>query len=133
MKLALASLLVLAIAGCTAEEEVGSTAAAPSPALAAELAGRTAGDPVPCVSQRDLRGNRSASDGAILFEGPGDIVYVNRPPGGCPTLNSGRTLVTRTTSSRLCRGDIVTVVDPVSGIEFGACGLGDFVPYRRGR
>ncbi|WP_114952930.1 hypothetical protein [Sphingosinicella terrae] len=131
MKLALATLLAVGMVGCTAENELGSAAAPPSQALTAELSGRTAGQPLPCVSQRDLRGNRSVGNEAILFEGPGDVVYVNRPPGGCATLNSGRTLVTRTTSGRLCRGDIVTIVDPVSGVDFGSCGLGDFVPYRR--
>jgi hypothetical protein len=116
-------------AGCTGEGGVQSSRAADSTADA--LAGRTAGAPVGCVNLRDLRGNRSIGDGAILFEGPGGLVYVNRPAGGCPDLNSGRTLVTRTPSGRLCSGDIATVVDPVSRVNYGSCGLGEFVPYRR--
>jgi hypothetical protein len=40
-------------------------------------------------------------------------------------------MVTRTTSTRLCEGDIATVVDPVSGIFHGSCALGAFTPYRR--
>lgn len=96
------------------------------------MAGRTAGEPVSCVNMRDLGSSRSIGDGDILFEGPGRrIVYVNRPVGGCPDLGPGRTLVTRTTSTRLCRGDIAQVVDPVTGTTYGGCGLGDFVPYRR--
>ncbi|MDQ8756992.1 hypothetical protein RCO27_12210 [Sphingosinicella sp. LHD-64] len=95
------------------------------------LAGRTAGTPVSCVNLRDLRGNRSIGDGAILFEGAGNIAYVNRPAGGCPDLGAGRTLVTRTPSGQLCRGDIARVVDLTSGVEYGSCGLGDFVPYSR--
>ena len=67
----------------------------------------------------------------MLFEGPGNVLWVNRPPGGCPTLAFGRAFRTRTPSSQLCRGDIVTVFDPVSGAEFAGCSLGDFVPYRR--
>ena len=70
-------------------------------------------------------------DQAILFEGTGDTLYLNRPAGGCSGLAEGRALVVRTTISQLCRGDIVTVLDPVSGVEYGGCGLGDFVPYRR--
>jgi hypothetical protein len=58
---------------------------------------------------------------------------VNRPPGGCPELKFSRALITRTTSNQLCRGDIATVFDTVSGIQFGSCGLGDFTPYRRVR
>jgi hypothetical protein len=99
--------------------------------LADAMRGRIAGEPVSCVNQRDLRGNRSAGEAAIIFDGPGDLIYVNRPPAGCPRLDSGRALQTVTPSTRLCRGDIVTVFDPVSGGTYGSCGLGDFVPYRR--
>lgn len=95
------------------------------------LAGRTAGEPVSCVNLRDLRGNSSTGDGGILFESNNGTVYVNRPPGGCPDLRSYRTLVTRTLGTRLCSGDIARVVDPTNGIEYGACGLGEFVPYPR--
>jgi hypothetical protein len=35
--------------------------------------------------------------------------------------------------SQLCRGDIVTVFDPISGVEFGGCSLGEFTPYRATR
>ncbi len=125
----IAALLAILVAGCGGEEGVQSSRAADSAAEA--LAGRTAGAPVACVNLRDLRGNRSVGDGAILFEGPGGMVYVNRPAGGCPDLNAGRTLVTRTPSGRLCSGDIARVVDPVNGIEYGSCGLAEFVPYRR--
>jgi hypothetical protein len=86
------------------------------------------------VSQRDLRGNRSVGEDVILFDGRSrDVVYVNRPAGGCPELNSGRAIVTRTTSNQLCRGDIAVVFDTQSGMEFGGCGLGEFTPYRRVR
>ena len=129
-------IVALALAGFTA----GCMAEAPAPVstradarLDAALEGRTAGQPVDCVSQRDLRGNRTTPDGAIIFEAAGDVVYLNRPAGGCPGLGPGRTLVTRTISSRLCRGDIVTVTDPVAHIEYGGCGLGAFTPYRRVR
>jgi hypothetical protein len=109
----------------------------PSPRVQAEfaeaLAGRVpAGPPVSCVSQRDLGGNRSIGQGVILFNGrSSDLVYVNRPAAGCPEIRSGRALVVRTTSSQLCRGDIVDVVDLTTGMGFGGCGLGDFEPFRR--
>jgi hypothetical protein len=100
--------------------------------LSEELAGRVAGNPLGCVSQRDLRGNRSAGD-ALLFEARGNVLYVNRPAAGCPSLGLGRALRTRTPSPQLCRGDIATVFDPVTGLEYGSCGLGEFVPYRKAR
>ncbi len=108
-----------------AEDEAG---------LAAALSGRIAGPPQDCVSQDDLGGNRSYGRRVVLFGGrTDDVVYVNRPAAGCPDLDVGRALKTRTTTTQLCRGDIVTVFDPVSGIEYGSCGLGKFTPYRRAR
>ncbi|HEX8670045.1 MAG TPA: hypothetical protein VF727_16910 [Allosphingosinicella sp.] len=119
-------------AGCTMNAPVDTAARAEGEAeLSAALANyQPAGPPVSCVEMRDLRGNRTEGD-AIVFDGPGDRIWVNRPAGGCPSMRLGRALQTRTTSTRLCRGDIATVFDPVSGSEFGGCGLGDFEPYRR--
>ena len=97
------------------------------------LAGRSPGRTVSCVRQPDLLGSRSIGEEVILFEGRGGITWVNRPPAGCPRLNSGRSLVSITPTTQLCRGDIVNVVDPVGGFSYGSCGLGDFVPWRRER
>ncbi len=119
----------LALAACVAPDSER-----PSPAAAAELAraldGRVAGEPIACVRLTELGGNRSAGD-AIVFDGRGGRIYVNRPAGGCPSLDFGRALRTRPTTGQLCRGDIVTVFDPATGTEYGGCGLGDFVPYDR--
>ena len=120
-------------AGCTTDEPV-DTAMNDEAKLAAELAGyEPAGPPVACVNMRDLHGNKSAGEAAIVFDGPGGRKWVNRPAGGCPTLEFGRALRTRTSSTQLCRNDIATVFDPVSRAEYGGCGLGDFEPYRRVR
>jgi hypothetical protein len=120
-------------AGCATGEPV-ETSANDEAKLAAQLAGyEPAGPPVSCVSMRDLEGNRSAGEAAIVFDGRGGRKWVNRPAGGCPSLEFGRALKTRTSSAQLCRGDIATVFDPVARIEYGGCGLGDFEPYRRVR
>lgn len=127
-------------AGCThnggpqASARAQAQAAEDEAGLAAALSGRIAGPPQDCVDQGDLSGNKSYGRGVILFSGrTNDVVYVNRPVGGCPDLNLGRALKTRTTMTQLCRGDIVTVFDPISGTEYGGCGLGQFTPYRRAR
>jgi len=123
----------VALAACTASDPVDMDANDEAK-LGAELRGyKSAGAPVSCVPLRDLRSNRSAGEGAIVFEGHTDRLWVNRPPAGCPDLSFGRTLQIRTSGSQLCRGDIAVVFDPVSGMEFGGCGLGDFEPYRRDR
>jgi hypothetical protein len=123
-----------ATASCTASDAPPEQLSARTQSrLAEELRGyAAAGPPSNCVSQRDLRGNRSAGD-AIIFEGRGDMIYVNRPAGGCPELGFNRALITRTTTTQLCRGDITTVFDTQSGIQFGGCGLGAFTPYRKTR
>ena len=126
---ALASLGLLA--GCAAERP-RELSQADEARLAGELADYEQDGPVmACVNSRDLQGNRSAGETAIIFEGVGRRLFVNRPAAGCPSLDHGRALQTRSFSTRLCRGDIATVFDPVSGIEYGGCGLGDFTPYRR--
>ena len=123
--------LGLAVAGCAAQEPIESTPADEA-RLAAAIEGRVAGDPVSCVSMRDVRGNRSVGEGAIVFDSVGGgTIYVNRPPAGCPVMRSGYALRLQTTTAQLCRGDVVSVFDPVNGIDIGSCGLGEFTPYRR--
>ncbi len=128
------SLPLAALAGCMAEAPPADLSAEAESRLAAQLEGRVAGPPQSCVRQQDLLGNESVGEGAIVFRArTSGLVYVNRPAAGCPEIRAGRALVTRTTMTQLCRGDIAEVIDPVSGISYGACGLGDFTPYRRVR
>ena len=135
MKKILALSLAVLTGGCMAERPMEVNDARTQTRLAEELQGRVqAGPPQSCVPQRNLRGNESAGEGAIIFRGPSsDLVYVNRPPAGCPEIRAGRAIKVRTTQTQLCRGDIVEVFDPVSGFGYGGCGLGDFTPYRRQR
>ena len=130
MKKLFAAACVLGLAACTPAEPVELTGNQETE-FAAAIEGRTAGQPVDCVNLRDLGSNRSIGEALILFRShAGGTVYVNRPPAGCPDLRH-RTLVTQTPSGRLCRGDIATVIDPVSRTYHGSCGLGDFTPYTR--
>lgn len=128
MRIALFGSALLA-AGCTMEEPARVSPQAQAE-LAAAIQGRVAGPPQDCVEMRDLGSNRSVGD-VLVFQGRGDLIYVNRPPGGCPSIGLGRALQFQTTMTRLCRGDIGTVFDPTMGASFGACTLGEFVPYRK--
>ena len=110
-----------------------ATAAGAPSGLEALLHGRIAGAPQECVEQRLLGGSRSLGDAIVFGDSTSEVVYLNRPPIPCPALGTGRALETRTVSDRLCRGDVVTVFDPVSGMQVGACALGEFTPYRRAR
>jgi hypothetical protein len=123
--------LVALTVGCMAEPPPAQTSARSEMKLAEATEGSTAGAPQSCVSTRDLLGNRSAGEGAFIFSTRNsNLIYVNRPPAGCPELR-GDALKTRTTGTQLCRGDLVEVFDPLTGFSRGGCGLGDFVPYRR--
>jgi hypothetical protein len=126
------AILALLLAGCAAGEADAPRAADQGDRLARALAGRSPGPTVDCVAHRDLGSSRAAGD-AILFQGRGGTLYLNRPAGGCSWLRDGNAIVTRTSGSQLCRGDIVTILDPVSRVEYGGCALGAFTPYRRRR
>ncbi len=127
-------------AACATPRGPGTAGAPPrartagaSSGLEAVLHGRVAEPPQQCVEQRLLGGNRSFGGVIVFGDSTSEVVYVNRPPVPCPALGAGRALETRTVSDRLCRGDVVTVFDPVSGMQVGACALGEFTPYRRAR
>ena len=124
----------LLVAGCAAGEPSAEARADGEARLAAELRDYAQSGPdVSCVNLRQLGGNRSAGEGAVIFDGTGGRLWVNRPSNGCPVLSSGRALQVRTPTGQLCRGDIAIVFDPVTGMEYGGCGLGEFTPYKRRR
>ena len=97
--------------------------------IANALAGRTAGAPVSCISDRARM--HVVDDWTILYRDRGNV-YVQRPRGGCHGLSNGMTLVrNQFVSTRLCRGDINRVVDLRTGFGTGACVFSEFVPYRK--
>jgi hypothetical protein len=117
---------------------IGSAAAAdrPEPPLSAKalklLEGRTAGKPVSCLSLRTVDSSMIVDQTAIIYKASNRVWYVNRPDGGsCSALRPQRTLVMHLTMNELCDLDIVRVVDMQSPIEYGACGVGKFVPYSK--
>lgn len=138
MKMILSASAVL-LAACSMTASANPDRAAPAlsekdqAGLERALAGRTPGQPQSCVRQLDLGASKTFGGQVIVFDGPGSTKYVNRPAGGCPSLEFGRAIKTRTVSTNLCSGDIAVAFDPVSGIEYAGCPLGEFVPYRRGR
>ncbi len=104
----------------------------PEAKLARMLEGRVAGEPVNCISFRDIRSTEIVDDTAIVYR-VGRTLYVNRPRGGAGSLDRDDVLVTRTTQSRLCSIDVVHLYDSASRIQSGFVSLGEFVPYERPR
>lgn len=121
---------MLCLSACTMDQRPAEATDADRAALAQALAGRTAGQPQSCINATASRTSRTIDREGILF-GTGSRIYLNRPRDGCPQLREGRALVTRTPTGQLCSGEIVRIVDPVNGINYGACSLGEFVPYDR--
>jgi len=100
--------------------------------LADALAGRVAGKPVSCLPSYRADNMQIIDDWTILFR-DGRTIYVQNPRGGCPGIGSRRNILVNRVfgTNQLCSGDISHLLDPVSGIQGGACVFGDFVPYTR--
>lgn len=123
--------MVLALAAAS-----GALAAErPNPAgeakLAKRLEGRVAGKPVHCISLRPTESSEIIEGTAILYNGLGGRIYVNRPRSGADSLRRDDIIVTRTITDQLCNTDIVTLVEPMSHFSRGFVNLGDFVPYAK--
>ena len=123
-----AAALLIGAAGASAQAPDGTPL---TPKVAKALAGRIAGKPQSCISLRDARSSQIVDETAIIYEISRKRWMVNFPAGGCASLRPNRALVTVTPSTQQCRGDIARVIDPPAPIEYGSCGLGDFVPYTR--
>ena len=94
------------------------------------LAGKTPGRAAKCLPLMRSNDMVVIDDDTILYR-DGRTTYVNQPLGSCNLLGRGSyALVTRSSGSQLCRGDIANVVDASTGMTVGSCALGDFVPYK---
>ena len=100
--------------------------------LADALAGRVPGKPVTCLPSYRADNMQIIDDWTILFR-DGRTVYVQNPRGGCPGIASRRNILVNRLfgTNQLCSGDISHLLDPVSGIQGGACVFSDFVPYTK--
>ena len=99
--------------------------------LAKIVADRVPGKPVSCIRLHDVRSSRVLDGTAIVYEGLGGRLYVNRPKSGADTLRRDDILLTKTSTDELCNVDIVRLLDQGSRFEHGFVGLGEFVPYDR--
>jgi hypothetical protein len=103
--------------------------AAAAQKLANALAGRTAGAPVSCISER---ARMSVVDDWTILYRDRSTIYVQKPRGGCHGLSDNMSLIrNQFVSTRLCRGDINRVVDVRTGFGTGPCVFSEFIPYRK--
>ena len=98
--------------------------------LARMLEGRVAGEPQSCIRSR-LNDRMTVIDGTAYVYGRGNTIYVQytRDP---EDIDRRDTLVSRRfDGTSVCKTDIMTTIDPVTGIYTGAVFFADFIPYTR--
>ena len=133
--LALVLIAAAALGSCATDspEEIAARAARDQAKIASLTAGKIAGPPMECLSQWRSRDMVVINENLIAFRDGRKRVYINNMRGPCQGLGPGRNaIVTQTTGSSLCRGDIAQVLDTASRTHIGACSFGEFVPYTLG-
>ena len=120
-KVAICGLAIAALGACAEVER--------EPDIRAPEA-RVTGEPVSCLSLSRIRNQIVHDDYTIDFETTGGQLYRNTLPNRCPRLGFEKAISFSTSINRLCRNDIISVLDTSGGgLSRGAsCGLGDFVP-----
>ena len=91
------------------------------------VAAPPAAAPQDCVPLNQIRSTMAIDDRTIDFQLSGGTVLRNRLPQACSGLGFERRFSYRTSLTRLCSIDIITVLDS-DGRPGASCGLGSFVP-----
>ena len=130
--------LALPLSGLSACGEMDSTpvplTAKQTEQLDKEIAGKTAGTPVNCISDFNSTNLIRISDDIVLYRVSGNLVYKNNLRSSCPGLaRDTDIIVSEQFGGQKCRGDLLRLVDRTSGIPGPVCSLGEFVPYRKDR
>ena len=114
----------LLLAACVTESGTTASEAADQRALAEA---RPTGPAVDCVQINRIRTTHVRDDQTIDFEMPSGEIYRNRLPNRCPGLGFEERFSYRTSLSRLCSVDTITVLQ-TDGTRGASCGLGEFQP-----
>lgn len=122
-----------ALGACTTAPQPETRSAKAEAHLQKLLAGKVAGRPVSCLPSYSSHDMVVIDDNTLIFRDGNRRVYRNDlNGGGCSQIGSGHyALLTKSSGSGLCRGEIAQVVDVSNGITVGSCVIGDFVPYTR--
>jgi hypothetical protein len=126
-KPAITSLLALCLlTACGSTEETEPE----EPEFLLDLSRFESEDGVSCIPLTQISTTKIIGNQAIEFKMRGGTDYINILPRKCHALSPNRILSWETSLNRLCRLDILKVLDRVgSDIQMvGACGLGYFHP-----
>jgi hypothetical protein len=122
------------IAG-TALALTGSAALAKAPSgeerLAHMLEGRTAGQPMRCISEFSRGRDVQVIDRVGVVYDAGDTIWVARAQDPEALRDRDILVVDRMNGSQLCRDDIKRTIDRYEGNLKSVVFVTDFVPYRR--
>ena len=122
-------LAAAALTGCVTQPPPATRSAEAQAEFQKLTAGKVAGPAITCLPSYRSDDMVTIDDGTVAFKN-GRTVYVNHLLGECSGLKSGfYTLVTRSSGSGLCRGDIARVADVSTGMIVGSCAVGEFIPY----
>jgi len=85
------------------------------------------GETTSCIGLRNIRSMSALDDRHFLVKVNGGKVYLNKTRGRCSGAHRNfNRLQYKTSQNRLCRNEIIRVVDNTQGFTVGSCGLGDF-------
>ncbi|WP_125471451.1 MULTISPECIES: hypothetical protein [unclassified Sphingomonas] len=126
--LCLATLVPLAMAGCTGSPATPQMTAAAAAGLDKELAGLTPHGTTSCINLYGMQQTHGYGP-TIVYVASQRLKYRSDTTGGCEGIGRGDVLVTRTPSTQLCQGDIATTVDAASRSFTGSCAFGPFTKY----
>jgi hypothetical protein len=97
--------------------------------LARMLEGRTAGEPVSCISALNSNRIEVIEHVGIVYDA-GNTIYVARPTDP-RQLGRNDVVVIDRHSSQLCTTDVIRTIDRYQGYTTGAVFLDHFVPYTK--
>ena len=117
----------LVLAGATAA--TAKSAEENEAKLARMLEGRTAGEPVNCISALRSTDIQVLEHVGIVYES-GNTIYVARPSDP-DQLRRNDIVVINRYGGQLCTSDMIRTVDRYQGFTTGAVFLNDFVPYTK--
>jgi hypothetical protein len=126
--LCIATLVPLAVAGCTGTATTPQVSAQAAAGLDKELAGLTPHGSTSCISLTRSQQSHGYGPTIVYIVSP-QLKYRSDTSGGCEGMGRGDVLITRTPSTQLCQGDIATTVDAASRTFTGSCSFGPFVRY----
>lgn len=97
--------------------------------LAKMLEGRTAGEPVTCITTFRRDKLQVIEDVALVYDA-GDTLYVARPTEPS-ALGRDDVIVINRFGAQLCNTDVIRTVDRSGGYTTGVLFLGKWVPYKK--